>query len=57
MSDNKHIHEEHEMENSLTAPSDRDPSRSYKPNQGHPELTEDIALHKYFINLVNTSKN
>jgi len=23
----------------------------------HPELTEDIALHKYFINLVNTSKN
>jgi len=23
----------------------------------HPELTEDISLHKYFINLVNTSKN
>jgi len=23
----------------------------------HPELTEDTALHKYFINLVNTSKN
>ena len=23
----------------------------------HPELTEDISLHKYFVNLVNTSKN
>lgn len=23
----------------------------------HPELTEDTAIHKYFINLVNTSKN
>jgi len=23
----------------------------------HPELTEDTSLHKYFINLVNTSKN
>lgn len=23
----------------------------------HPELTEDTALHKYFINLTNTSKN
>ena len=23
----------------------------------HPELTENTALHKYFINLVNTSKN
>ena len=23
----------------------------------HPELTEDTALHKYFIDLVNTSKN
>lgn len=23
----------------------------------HPELTEDISLHKYFINLVNISKN
>jgi len=22
----------------------------------HPELTEDISLHKYFVNLVNTSK-
>jgi len=23
----------------------------------HPELTDDISLHKYFVNLVNTSKN
>ena len=23
----------------------------------HPELTTDISLHKYFVNLVNTSKN
>ena len=23
----------------------------------HPELTEDISLHKYFVNLVSTSKN
>ena len=23
----------------------------------HPELTEDTSLHKYFVNLVNTSKN
>ena len=23
----------------------------------HPELTKDISLHKYFINLVNASKN
>ena len=33
-------HPEHLMENSLTAPSDRDPSRNYKPNQGGPKLTE-----------------
>ncbi len=23
----------------------------------HPELTKDISIHKYFINLVNASKN
>ncbi|MBL7001431.1 MAG: pyridoxal 5'-phosphate synthase glutaminase subunit PdxT [Nitrosopumilus sp.] len=23
----------------------------------HPELTEDISLHKYFVSLINTSKN
>jgi hypothetical protein len=30
-----------EQENSLTAPSDRDPNRTYKPNQGHRNLTEE----------------
>jgi hypothetical protein len=35
------IHNEHRMENSLTAPEDRDPARTYQPNQGHPALTED----------------
>ena len=34
-------HPEWETENSLTAPSDRDPNRTYKPNQGHPNLTEE----------------
>lgn len=34
-------HIEHRKENSLTAPSDRDPARIYEPNQGHPALTED----------------
>ena len=32
---------EWEKENSLTSPSDRDPSRNYQPNQGHPKLSED----------------
>lgn len=30
-----------EQENSLTAPLDRDPDRTYKPNQGHRELSEE----------------
>lgn len=30
-----------ELETSLTAPSDRDPTRTYKPNQGFRPLTED----------------
>ena len=34
------IHPEHRMENSLTAPSDRNPNKSYQPNQSHPELSE-----------------
>lgn len=34
-------HEEWSKENSLTAPSDRDPNRTYKPNQGHPNLSEE----------------
>jgi hypothetical protein len=33
-------HPEHEVENSLTSPADRDPARTYKPNQGHRSLTE-----------------
>lgn len=40
MSDTKNIHTEWDVENSLTAPSDRDPARTYKPNQGHPQLSE-----------------
>lgn len=35
------VHPEQEIENSLTAPSDRNPDRSYKPNQGHRKLTEE----------------
>lgn len=34
-------HEEHEQENSLTSPLDRDPARTYKPNQGHRTLSEE----------------
>jgi hypothetical protein len=34
-------HPEWEKENSLTSPSDRNPDRSYIPNQGHPVLSED----------------
>lgn len=34
-------HEEWDKENSLTAPMDRDPKRTYKPNQVHPELNND----------------
>lgn len=33
-------HKEWEVENSLTSPSDRDPARTYKPNQGHRKLEE-----------------
>ena len=40
MSGTKITHPEQEIENSLTAPSDRDPNRTYKPNQGHPQLSE-----------------
>lgn len=41
MSKTNVTHKEWEVENSLTAPSDRDQSRNYKPNQGHRELKED----------------
>ncbi len=40
MSEEKFTHPEHEIENSLTAPSDRDPDRTYKPNQGQRQLSE-----------------
>lgn len=33
-------HPEWNKENSLTAPSDRDPAKTYQPVQGHPQLTE-----------------
>ena len=45
MSQTQFVHEEHEMENSLTAPSDRDPARTYKPNQGHPDLSEEEVVN------------
>jgi hypothetical protein len=41
MSEQKITHPEQEIENSLTAPSDRNPDRNYKPNQGSRVLTED----------------
>jgi hypothetical protein len=34
-------HPEWRKENSLTAPSDRDPARTYRPNQSGPSLTEE----------------
>lgn len=41
----KYVHEEHAIENSLTAPSDRDPARTYKPIQGHPPLSEEEVIN------------
>ena len=38
-------HPEWETENSLTAPSDRNPDRSYKPNQGSINLSEDEVVN------------
>lgn len=35
----------HLVETSLTAPSDRDPARTYKPNQGHPKLSEQEVVN------------
>lgn len=40
----KYTHKEHEIENSLTAPADRDPNRTYQPNQGHRALTEEEVV-------------
>jgi len=45
MSEKKFTHPEWEVENSLTAPSDRDPARTYKPNQGHRQLSEKEVEH------------
>jgi len=45
----KKSHPEWSKENSLTAPSDRDPTKKYRPNQGAPALTEeqvDTALEE-----------
>jgi hypothetical protein len=41
----KVVHPEQRIENSLTAPSDRNPDRSYKPNQGHPQLSEEEVVN------------
>jgi len=45
MSEKKFTHPEWEVENSLTAPSDRDPARTYKPNQGYRQLSEKEVEH------------
>jgi hypothetical protein len=45
MSDFKNfVHPEQRMENSLTAPSDRDPNRTYQPNQSYPELSNNEVI-------------
>lgn len=44
MTDTSINHPEWEKENSLTTPSDRDPSRNYQPNQGHPPLSEEDVV-------------
>jgi len=45
-------HPEWRVENSLTCPSDRDPSRTYQPTQGHRALSEDEVK-----NALNTLNN
>lgn len=45
MSEQQLVHPEWEKENSLTAPSDRDPARTYQPNQGHPPLSEEDVVN------------
>lgn len=45
MNEEKFTHPEWKVENSLTAPSDRDPSRTYKPNQGYRQLSEKEVEH------------
>jgi hypothetical protein len=41
---NQQTHPEWDKENSLTSPSDRDPARTYEPNQGHPPISEDDVI-------------
>ena len=41
MEQTSNVHPEQTVENSLTTPSDRNPDRSYKPNQGYPPLSEE----------------
>ena len=50
----KYEHPEWEIENSLTSPSDRDPARTYQPNQGSRALTEEEV--KYAMNTLNNKK-
>jgi len=38
-------HPEQTIENSLTAPLDRNPDRSYQPNQGHPNLSDEEVVN------------
>lgn len=45
MSDTQYTHPEWKTENSLTSPSDRDPARTYRPNQGHRKLSEKEVEH------------
>ena len=58
MTDTHINHPEWEIENSLTSPSDRDPARTYKPNQGHPELSEtDVTNAMKHLNNCGFVKN
>lgn len=50
----KYEHPEWEIENSLTSPSDRDPARTYQPNQGSRALTEEEV--KNAMNTLNNKK-
>ena len=45
MTDTSINHPEWVTENSLTCPSDRDPSRNYQPNQGHPDLSDEEVVN------------
>jgi hypothetical protein len=38
-------HTEQTIENSLTTPLDRNHEKSYQPNQGHPNLSDDEVVN------------